>query len=297
MSATVVTTVFSCCHSSLLRLLLLQDAVGADSTQASRKVPPKRTSQIQDGFGINSDLPRDPYLPWNRWWWTRMFDAGFKWIRIGQYENSSDSTSWDWVEQKRGVFAVVAGGGRLRRFAGGQRHESAGAVDVRQPDVHVARAAKCRMSACPSRALFTTTIAASTPSTGRRQRRSRSPRSISTSSGWWTIFETASTIGHCGTSRTSATGIRGAIRSSMALAGAVCRDRAQDRSAGEGDLRRPGGSHRASSRRRALDTCKCASRHRVYAYHTYPGYGQNMNPETMDYGAYLNESPRACANW
>src|SRR6266567_1278660 len=50
-------------------------------------VPPKRSSQIEDGFGINSDLPRDPYLPWNRWWWTRMFDAGFKWIRIGQYEN------------------------------------------------------------------------------------------------------------------------------------------------------------------------------------------------------------------
>jgi len=35
-------------------------------------VPPKRSSQIQDGFGINSDLPRDPYLPWNQWWWTRM---------------------------------------------------------------------------------------------------------------------------------------------------------------------------------------------------------------------------------
>src|SRR5215813_10112053 len=77
--------------------------------QASRKlpdkVPPKRTSQVEDGFGINSDLPRDPYLPWNRWWWTRMFDAGFKWIRIGQYENSSDYTSWDWIERKRGVFA------------------------------------------------------------------------------------------------------------------------------------------------------------------------------------------------
>ena len=27
------------------------------------KVPPKRSSQIQDGFGINSDMPRDPYLP------------------------------------------------------------------------------------------------------------------------------------------------------------------------------------------------------------------------------------------
>ena len=34
-----------------------------------------------------------------------MFDAGFKWIRIGQYENSSDRTSWDWIEQKRGVYA------------------------------------------------------------------------------------------------------------------------------------------------------------------------------------------------
>jgi hypothetical protein len=44
---------------------------------------------------------------------------------------------------------------------------------------------------------------------------------------------------------------------------------------------------------RALDACKCASGIDVYAYHTYPGYGENMNPETMDYGAYLNESPRA----
>src|ERR1700680_1026746 len=70
-------------------------------------VPPKRSSQIHDGFGINSDLPRDPYLPWNRWWWTRMFDAGVSWIRIGQYENSSDPTSWDWVEQKRGVYAIA----------------------------------------------------------------------------------------------------------------------------------------------------------------------------------------------
>ena len=35
-----------------------------------------------------------------------MFDAGVKWIRIGQYENSSDLTSWDYVERKRGVLAV-----------------------------------------------------------------------------------------------------------------------------------------------------------------------------------------------
>ncbi len=68
---------------------------------------PRRSSQIQDGFGINSDLPRDPFIPWNRWWWTRMFDAGVNFIRIGQYENSSDYTSWDWVERKRGEYSVV----------------------------------------------------------------------------------------------------------------------------------------------------------------------------------------------
>jgi len=43
--------------------------------------------------------------------------------------------------------------------------------------------------------------------------------------------------------------------------------------------------------KRTLDTCKCASGIDVYAYHTYPGYGQNLNPEAMDWGAYLNESP------
>src|ERR1039457_2187397 len=59
---------------------------------AQKRVPPKPPSQTQDGFGINSDLPRDPYLPWDRRWWTRMFDAGVSWIRIGQYENTSDYT-------------------------------------------------------------------------------------------------------------------------------------------------------------------------------------------------------------
>lgn len=85
--------------------LITLSAVAQSSRSLPDHVPPKRSSQIHDGFGINTDLPRDPYLPWNRWWWTRMFDAGFKWIRIGQYENSSDRTSWDWIEQKRGVYA------------------------------------------------------------------------------------------------------------------------------------------------------------------------------------------------
>jgi hypothetical protein len=68
---------------------------------------PRRSRQIKDGFGINSDLPRSPFIPWNRWWWTRMFDAGVNFIRIGQYENSSDYTSWDWVERRRGEYSVV----------------------------------------------------------------------------------------------------------------------------------------------------------------------------------------------
>jgi hypothetical protein len=36
-----------------------------------------------------------------------MFDAGVNFIRIGQYENSSDYTSWDWVERKRGEYSVI----------------------------------------------------------------------------------------------------------------------------------------------------------------------------------------------
>src|SRR5260370_29840872 len=41
----------------------------------------------------------------------------------------------------------------------------------------------------------------------------------------------------------------------------------------------------------ALDACKCSSQIDIFAYHTYPGYGQNMNPESMDSGAYGTESP------
>src|SRR6202050_104904 len=93
---------------SLARRLLLSSILSATlSWGQPAKVPPKRSSQIENGFGINSDLPREPFLPWDRWWWTRMFDAGVSWIRIGQYENSSDPTSWDWVEQKRDVFSIA----------------------------------------------------------------------------------------------------------------------------------------------------------------------------------------------
>src|SRR5262249_11520707 len=94
-------------RSTIAVLVAVSALAQAPASKVPNRVPPKRTSQIQDGFGINSDLPREPYLPWDRWWWTRMFDAGVGWIRIGQYENSSEPTSWDWVEQKRGVYAIA----------------------------------------------------------------------------------------------------------------------------------------------------------------------------------------------
>jgi len=72
----------------------------------SRRVPPRHSAQLVEGFGINLDLPREPRLPWNRRWWTRVFESGVKWVRLGQYENSSEKTSWDWVEQTPGHYSV-----------------------------------------------------------------------------------------------------------------------------------------------------------------------------------------------
>src|SRR5713226_9191969 len=93
-------------------VLAVVAVVHGTSETRSKKLPnhliPRRSSQVHDGFGINSDLPRDPYIPWTRWWWTRIFDAGMSFIRIGQYENSSDYTSWDWVERKRGEYSIPA---------------------------------------------------------------------------------------------------------------------------------------------------------------------------------------------
>jgi hypothetical protein len=73
-----------------LRVALVVFLLGPNGRLAaqSKDLPdhliPRRSTQVRDGFGINSDLPRDPYIPWNRWWWTRMFDAGVNFIRIGQ---------------------------------------------------------------------------------------------------------------------------------------------------------------------------------------------------------------------
>jgi hypothetical protein len=254
-------------------------------------IPPKRSSQIQDGFGINSDLPRDPYLPWNRWWWTRMFDAGFKWIRIGQYENSSDRTSWDWIEQKRGVYASSP-----------ELEDAVDSLVDNGIDIQVQLLYGNIMYTSPSGKLPDTSI----PTLGSFHNDDRS---------LYSIFYAPTTPEQIT-----------AFNRYVAWMVAHFRDRIHYWALwNEQDIGywNPGGNPEQYGRllapfletvhktdpgakviyggqadptreftRLALDACKCASGIDVYAYHTYPGYGQNMNPETMDYGAYLNESPR-----
>ncbi|HEX6804449.1 MAG TPA: fibronectin type III domain-containing protein [Terriglobales bacterium] len=95
-------------------LLLLCGGLLAGSTWAQTakphppsEVPARRSTQLLDGFGVNLDLPRDPRLPWTGHWWTQLPDSGVKWVRLGQYENSSEKTGWDWVEQSPGQYEVL----------------------------------------------------------------------------------------------------------------------------------------------------------------------------------------------
>jgi len=256
------------------------------------KIPPKRSSQIQDGFGINSDLPRDPYLPWNRWWWTRMFDAGFKWIRIGQYENSSDRTSWDWIERKRGVFAssqeledqvdsLVDNGMliQVQLLYGNVMYTS---PSGKLPDVSVPEPGSFHND---DRSLYSVFWPPTTPEqiaafnryaawmvSHFRDRIHYWALWNEQDIGYWNSWGNPEQYGNLLGPFVQA--VHQADPNAKVIYG------------GQADPSR-------EFTQKALDTCKCASGIDVYAYHTYPGYGQNMNPESMDYGAYLNESPRA----
>lgn len=255
------------------------------------KVPPKRSSQIQDGFGINSDMPRDPYLPWNRWWWTRMFDAGFKWIRIGQYENSSDRTSWDWIEQKRGVYSsspeledavdsLVDNGVnvQVQLLYGNQMYT---ARSGKLPDVSVPEPGTFHND---DRSLYSVFWPPTTPGQTAafnkyvawtvdhfKDRIHYWALWNEQDIGYWNPWGNAEEYGRLLTSFVDTVHKTSGAK---VLYG------------GQADPIR-------GFAKTALDACKCAAGIDVFSYHTYPGYGQNMNPETMDYGAYLNESPQA----
>jgi hypothetical protein len=253
-------------------------------------VPPKRSSQIQNGFGINSDLPRQPYLPWDRWWWTRMFDAGVSWIRIGQYENSSDPTSWDWVEQKRGVYAVAP------------------EVDD-YVDSLVENGVQVQVQLMYGNPMYTSQSGVKpdqiTPEPGSFHNDDRSINSIF----WppktpdqiaaflryvkWMVNHFRGRIHYYALWNEQDIGYwnphgnpeeYGRLLAAFAPAVHETDPRAKVIYGGQADPV-------SDWAKRALDECKCASQIDIFAYHTYPGYGQNLNPESMDSGAYGQESP------
>jgi hypothetical protein len=253
-------------------------------------IPPKRSSQITDGFGINSDLPREPYLPWERWWWGRMFDAGVKWIRIGQYENSSDLTSWDYVEQKRGVLAVdpllddyvnsLLDNGihiQVQLHYGNPMYTS---PSGKLPDSIEPKPGSFHND---DRSLYSIFWPPRTPE--QIEAFTRYVRFMvkhfrgrihywalwnEEDIGYWNPWGNPEEYGHL------LKAVVKAVHEADAEAKVIY--------GGQADPTR-------DFAQRALDACDCASGIDIFAYHTYPGYGQNLNPESEDYGAYGTESP------
>ncbi|HZT69669.1 MAG TPA: fibronectin type III domain-containing protein [Terriglobia bacterium] len=270
--------------------LWAQDRSAEPAGTIPRHIPPKRSSQIHDGFGINSDLPRDPYLPWNRWWWTRMADAGVKWVRIGQYENSSDLTSWDWIEQKRGVYAAPPGLDDYVNWLVDNGIKIQVQLMYGNP-MYTAHSGKLPDAITPEpgsfhnddRSLYSIfwpptkpdQIAAFTKYVQWIVRYFRGRIHYwalwnEEDIGYWSPWGNPEEYGRL--LKAFVPAVHEADPGARVIYGAQA-DPVRDFT------------------RLALDTCQCASGIDVFAYHTYPGYGMNMNPETMDYGAYGNESP------
>jgi len=272
--------------------LILSGKLTAEQSQrqAPKHVPPKRSSQIHDGFGINSNLPREPYLPWNRWWWTRTYDTGVKWIRIGQYENSSEPTSWDWVEQKRGVYSISS------------------EVDD-YVDSLVENGVNIQVQLLYGNPMYTSPAGKKpdqiTPEPGSFHNDDRSlysvfwppktPEQIEAFSKYvrWVVNHFRGRIHYYALWNEQDIGYwnpwgnpeeYGRLLKAFIPAVHETDPGAKVIYGGQADPTR-------DFTRRAFDTCQCAPGIDVYAYHTYPGYGRNLNPESMDSGAYGTESP------
>src|SRR5436309_485253 len=282
-------------HGFVVLLAICISAPGSLRAEDARKplpdhVPPKRSSQIQDGFGINSDLPRGPYLPWNRWWWTRMFDAGFKWIRIGQYENSSDRTSWDWIEQQRGMYSsspeledavdsLVDNGVniQLQLLYGNPMYTAAAG---KLPDKIAPEPGSFHNA---DRSLYSVFWPPKTPEQIAAFNRyvKWMVDHFHTRIHYWALWNEQDISYWNPVPNPEEYGLL--LKSFVQVVHDADRD-AKVIYGGQADPSR-------DFTKRALDTCQCASGIDIYPYHTYPGYGQNLNPESMDYGAYGQESP------
>jgi len=221
-----------------------------------------------------------------------MFDAGFKWARIGQYENSSDRTSWDWIEQKRGVFSsspeledavdsLVDNGVdiQVQLIYGNVMYTS---PSGKQPDVSVPEPGSFHND---DRSLYSVFWPPTTPEQIAAFNRYAAwmVNHFHNRIHYWALWNEQD-IGYWNP--------WGNPEQFGKLLGPFIETvhRADPKAkviyGGQADPSR-------DFTQRAFDTCQCASGIDVYAYHTYPGYGSNMNPETMDYGAYQSESPRA----
>jgi len=288
------------CLLHVVAALLLLGATALSLTAAEGKrgvpdrIPPKRSSQIGKGLGgVNTSLPRDPYIPWNRWWWTRMFDSGLKWARIGQYEDTSDITGWDWIEQKRGEFgslpelddyvdSLVDNGMQvqLQLLYGNPMYTSPAG---RLPDVITPTPASVHN---PDRNLYSVFWPPKTPEqiaafvrytrwvVNHFRDRIRYYALWNEQDGsYWNPDPNPEEYG-----RLLGAFVK-AVRETDPDAKLVY--------GGQATLS-------ADFARSALDACQCASSLDVFAYHTYPGgYSENTPPESMDYGAFAPLTPKA----
>src|SRR5215469_15945465 len=254
----------------------------AEAAAIPDHIPPRRSSQIRDGFGINSDLPRDPYLPWDRWWWTRMFDAGVKWIRIGQYENSSDRTSWDWIERRRGVLEVspelddyvdsLVDNGveiQVQLLYGNPMYTSPAG---RLPDSILPAPGSFHN---PDRSLFSVFWPPKTPEQIEAFTRyvKFMVNHFKGRIHYWALWNEQN-IDYWNPEPNPED--YGRLLKAFVPAVHETDPQAKVIYGGEASPLETGFA------RRALNTCQCASGIDVFAYHIYPDYGHNLNPEAMD---------------
>ncbi len=258
------------------------------------RIPPKRSAQIEIGMGgVNTSLPRDPYIPWNRWWWTRMFDAGMKWARIGQYEDTSDISGWDWIEQKRGEFSALP---ELDDYV----------------DSLVDNGVKVQLQLLYGNPMYTSP-AGRLPDTITPTPASVHNRDMNLYSVFWPPRTPEQIAAFVRYTKWMVNHFRGRIRyyalwneqdgsywnpDSNAeeygrLLGAFVKAVRET----DPDAKVIYGGQASLSvdfARTALDACQCAAGLDVFAYHTYPGgYANNAPPESMDYGAFGPLTTRA----
>jgi hypothetical protein len=162
----------------------LSRAAGEPSRKLPEHIPLRRSSQTQDApGGVNTSLPRPPYLSWTERWWTRMFDAGMKYVRIGQYEDTSDMTGWDWVEHEKGHLRLKP---EVDAYVD-SLVENKTIIELQLlygNPIYTSPAGILPRSITPTPASVHNRDLGCTPSSGRRRHRSRLRHSCDTRRGW-----------------------------------------------------------------------------------------------------------------